>query len=410
MNVLFYPTNSGDYLRMQVRFNGGTLNFNVGYKIDRSRWSAETQRCKKNTTHYGVFACDINARIEEYEKIIVEIIKTHRNASKDEIRHLFNIAIGKEQRPTDDLRQLTDNFADEVSALHSWSAGTLRKWRTIQKRLEENNFTCIEDINDDKLSTYVRNLMQKGQKNSSIHRELRFLFTFFRWLKRKGKYDGKIFETFDIRMKKAEGEIVFLTLDELLKLYTFDFSEGRLAHIRDVFCFLCFSGLRFSDLQKLKKTDVKNGRMYVTTQKTSEAIEVELNKYTAEILERYADNPTEFAIPTISNQKTNEALKEVGKIVGFDEQVRKVWYVGGDRHEQTFRKYEVLSTHAGRRTFVVNALFLGIPERVIRSWTGHSDARSMTPYVKIVEELKRNEMSKFDDLPSKLPSKSAEAK
>lgn len=40
----------------------------------------------------------------------------------------------------------------------------------------------------------------------------------------------------------------------------------------------------------------------------------------------------------------------------------------------------------------------------------YSDARSMTPYVKIVEELKRNEMSKFDDLQSKLPSKSAEDK
>ena len=59
-------------------------------------------------------------------------------------------------------------------------------------------------------------------------------------------------------------------------------------------------------------------------------------------------------------------------------------------------KYSVLTTHAGRRTFIVNALRLGIPAPVIMEWTGHSDYKAMKPYIKIVDAAKIENMAKFD--------------
>ena len=71
---------------------------------------------------------------------------------------------------------------------------------------------------------------------------------------------------------------------------------------------------------------------------------------------------------------------------------------GNNRHKGIYQKWQLLTTHCGRRTFVVTAFQLGIPAEVIIRWTGHSDYKAMKPYLKIVDELKERYMSKFDNL------------
>jgi len=125
-----------------------------------------------------------------------------------------------------------------------------------------------------------------------------------------------------------------------------------------------------------------------------------LNHYARTILDRYADIPLPggAALPVLSNQKMNDYLKDIGKIAGLTAPVTKTYYVGNERREQVFEKWEVLTTHCARRTFVVSALYLGIPAEVVMKWTGHSDFDAMKPYVKITERLKDREMKKFDNL------------
>lgn len=108
--------------------------------------------------------------------------------------------------------------------------------------------------------------------------------------------------------------------------------------------------------------------------------------------------PQDLALPVISNVKMNAHLKILGQVCGIDEPTRIVYFQGGIRHEQVFPKWALLTTHCGRRTFVVTALQLGIPSEVIMKWTGHNDFSAMKPYVKIVDELKAKAMSRFDNL------------
>ncbi|MBP5535223.1 MAG: hypothetical protein J6X62_00355 [Bacteroidales bacterium] len=146
--------------------------------------------------------------------------------------------------------------------------------------------------------------------------------------------------------------------------------------------------------------DIKDGYISVVTQKTTDGLRIELNDFSRAILAKYSDFQKEShhgkALPVITNQKMNEALKDIGKAVGIDTPIRIVWYAGSDRREEVHPKLELLTTHCARRTFVVNALRLGIPAEVIMKWTGHSDFSAMKPYIKIVDELKEREMSKFN--------------
>lgn len=91
-----------------------------------------------------------------------------------------------------------------------------------------------------------------------------------------------------------------------------------LEQVRDVLCFTCFTGLRYSDVYNLKKSDAKDDYIEITTIKTKDSLLIDLNTYSRAILEKYNDipYPNGKALPVISNQKFNEYLKELG---GFAE-------------------------------------------------------------------------------------------
>lgn len=94
----------------------------------------------------------------------------------------------------------------------------------------------------------------------------------------------------------------------------------------------------------------------------------------------------------------NEHLKTIGQLCEFDDVIRIVYYIGNVRHEDELPKWELLTTHCARRTFVVTALQLGIAADVIMKWTGHATYKSMKPYIAIVDELKARSMEKFDTI------------
>ena len=102
------------------------------------------------------------------------------------------------------------------------------------------------------------------------------------------------------------------------------------------------------------------------------------------------------ALPVISNQRMNDYLKELCELAGIDSPVHITYYRGQQRIDETRPKYELMGTHAARRTFICNAILLGIPANVIMKWTGHSDYKAMKPYIDVADETKVSAMSKFD--------------
>ena len=101
-------------------------------------------------------------------------------------------------------------------------------------------------------------------------------------------------------------------------------------------------------------------------------------------------------LPIITNQKMNDYPKELAELAGIDEPVRQTCYRGNERIDEVTPKYALLGTHAGRRTFICNALALGIPPQVVMKWTGHSDYRAMKPCIGVADNIKANAMSKFN--------------
>lgn len=76
-----------------------------------------------------------------------------------------------------------------------------------------------------------------------------------------------------------------------MKVYNFEFpdSKAHLDVIRDVFCFCCFTSLRYSDVANLKWSNISNDYISITTVKTADTLKIELNDYSKAILNKYKD-------------------------------------------------------------------------------------------------------------------------
>jgi integrase len=393
---------------MRIKWNSSKniVAFNVGYRVDVEKWSVETQRCKNNTTHgkRKVPANVINREIQRFEDAVTETFAEFENSKTvpdiDGFRAVFNRIIGRtEEQKTVSLFDAWDEYMKKTGILHSWTAKTYTRQKNIKTHLLTfNPNLSFENLSEDVLSDFIGFQQTGNIRNTTLERNVSYIRSFLRWAKKEGYYTGSG-DTFKPKLKIADKEIIYLSWEELMLLYNFQFEQKHLECVRDVFCFQCFTSLRHSDVEKLKRSDVKDCYISVVTKKTVNGLKIELNKYSRAILDKYknVEFPDNKALPVMSNQRMNDYLKEMGKTVGFDEQIRTVYFIGSQRYEEVYPKYELLSTHCGRRTFVVNSLYLGIPAEVVMSWTGHSDYDSMKPYIKIVDKLKQISMRKFDE-------------
>ena len=71
----------------------------------------------------------------------------------------------------------------------------------------------------------------------------------------------------------------------------------------------------------------------------------------------------------------NRDLKELCKLSGIDQEERITTYKGNERIDEIKHKWELIGTHTGRRTFIVNALSLGISPTIVMKWTGQATPR-----------------------------------
>lgn len=71
-------------------------------------------------------------------------------------------------------------------------------------------------------------------------------------------------------------------------------------------------------------------------------------------------------------------------------------YITRGLYDETHPRYKLSPTHCGRRTFICNALMLGILPEIVMKWTGHSDYKAMKPYIAITDKAKRKAMDLFN--------------
>lgn len=401
-------------IRMRVIYARHRIEFTTGYRIDVSKWDADKQRVKNGCTNkLKQSASEINADLLRYYTEVQNIFKEFEvqetMPTAQQLKDTFNMRVRNtvedEQKEVQiSFWNVVDEFVKECGSLNNWTDSTYKKFSTVKNHIREFKKNAnFEYFDENGLNEYVNFLREKkDMRNSSVGKQIGFLKWFLRWSFKKGYNHNIAYETFKPKLKTTPKKVIFLTWDELNKLKDYQIPKDKqyLERVRDVFLFCCFTSLRYSDVRNLKRSDVKPDHIEVTTVKTADSLVIELNDHSKAILEKYKDVHFEnnIALPVISNQKMNDYLKELGELAGIDEPIKETYYKGNKRIDEVTPKYALLSTHAGRRTFICNALALGIPAQVVMKWTGHSDYKAMKPYIDVADDIKANAMARFNKL------------
>jgi len=406
-------------IRMRVNFASQRIEFTTGYRIDVAKWDGDKQRVKNGCTNkLKQSASEINAALLGYYTELQEIFKRFEveeiMPSPAELKEAFNNRPGQNEKTelasadtsnvSSNFYEAFDDFVRVCGRQNDWTHSTFEKFAAVKNHLKNFRSELSFDFFDEEgLTEYVQYLREvREMRNSTIGKQLSFLKWFLRWSFKQGMHSNNAYDTFKPKLKDTQKKIIFLTWEELNKLREFKIppTKQALERVRDVFLFQCFTGLRYSDVFNLRRSDIKGDHIEVTTVKTSDSLIIELNDHSKAILEKYKDLEFENdkALPVITNQKMNDYLKELSEFAEINEPVRQTDYKGNERIDEVTPKYALLGTHAGRRTFICNAFALGIPPQVVMKWTGHSDYKAMKPYIDIADDIKANAMSKFNQL------------
>lgn len=409
-------------IRLRIRYGGGYVtSIFIGHRAEPEKWSREMERCLKNTTHgdqrtpASVINRDLQIAEECLESAFAFFEEQEHLPKPEELKAKFSELVGDKLGMTirqkgadgnvksgDRLLDLWDGYVENEHIRQGWSERHLANIRTARMHIDKYQpRTRLDDIDEKWIVGLVTFLSKnRGLKNTSIDKTLRLIKRFLRWAKKSGIYTHDYQDFFELRLKgtDANRSNIYLTWEELSYIYTMDLRLHSERIARDLFCFLCFTGIRYGDLQRLQRKDVTANAIRFFAQKTDTLTEIPLNDHARAILERYQTDTfdDDRALPPMAEQRLNRIIKTVCQQANIDTPITRLRYSGTERTEETFPKYELVSSHIGRHTFVVNALALGIPSEVIRKYTGHKTEKTMLPYIAIVDKLKEQEMAKFN--------------
>lgn len=131
----------------------------------------------------------------------------------------------------------------------------------------------------------------------------------------------------------------------------------------------CYTGLRFGDMIKFSKNNVRNGRLIIYTSKTGELVSMPLNEKLKGLFDKIGYYPLSY-----SNQHYNKVLKSIGALCEIK---------------------EPLTAHLSRHTFATLCADSGISQEVTAKLLGHSSLRTTAVYYRITGVRIDSEFSKL---------------
>jgi len=224
-------------------------------------------------------------------------------------------------------------------------------------------------------------LLKKSFTQNSVGKYIRALKVMLNEATRAGINSDSAYNKFHVFNEDVDN--IYLDENELTILKDANLKNiPYLDRTRDWFLLLAWTGCRFSDLEKIARTDIKDGFITFRQQKTNTKVTIPLHPVVLEVLEKY-----NFIMPnSITNQKFNDYIKEAAKAAEIDSPEVITKTIGGILKSTTLPKYELITSHTGRRSFCTNMYKRGLPTLMIMSISGHKTEKSFLKYIKVRQE------------------------
>ncbi len=370
---------------MRVTVNGIRIDISANRFIQPARWSSQQNAMKGSSEA----ARTLNTYLSTLENKVLKQINNLEIQGLEVAADVLKPLITGKSIPAHTLLTLFQYHNDQMKALIGidFAIATYKKYTYTYNKIEaylqhtfKKNDIPLKDLNHafvTGLEFYLKttdsldnNTAMKYIKN--LHKVIRIALR-NEWISRDP------FANFKCTLHETNR--TFLTQSELDAIITKDFTITRIAQVRDIFVFSCFTGLAYADIEKLTPNDITigiDGGRWITIfrQKTDTRSSIPLLPEALQIVEKYKDDPVAVSngklLPVISNQKMNSYLKEIADICGIT---------------------KTLTYHMSRHTFATTVtLSNGVPMETVSRMLGHSSIKTTQIYSKVVDSKVSDDM------------------
>lgn len=366
------------YVYLRITVDGIAKEISTKRMWNVSKWDQRTGRAKGNKED----ALKLNAYLEVFTGQVYsaksQLMLGGKTITADAIKNALT-GKGDEQKMLLDLLSIHNERMESLLG-KEFALATLKRYRTtltqtrlfLQWKYNKDDIS-IQDLNYEFISDYSYWL--KTVRNCNQNSVLKYISNLKKIITDcilKGWLQRDPFIGFKLPRKYVQ--IVPLSQEDLERISAKVFHIERLAIVRDIFLFSCYTGLAYIDVCNLRQSGLIKGfdnELWVTTirQKTETPTRVPLLPKALEIIERYKEHPRcilqGYALPILSNQKMNSYLKEIADVCGITKK---------------------LTFHIARHTFATTiTLGNGVPIETVSKMLGHKSLKQTQHYAKIVD-------------------------
>lgn len=371
---------------LSFSFNANRMWIQTGERIDANKWDEDKQKVKSS----AIGASEINNLLQKKRDDVMAIYRNAIAAGVEpSIKYIREALKGNKITARKSVFQLYEEF---IKSNANFSESTIKKLNTnlqhlrgFAKKEGTIEFKYIDDTFINRFERYYINDLK--HTNNTIHKNIGNFKWFLKWASKNG-YASEINLSISGNIRQSENEIVALTIDELKAIMDLTFTDFYMSVAKDAFLFGCFTGLRFSDIQKLRKEDIDGDFVNVAVKKTKNYLRLPLSRPAKDILNKYKNSPITLAIPVYTGQKINNNLKKIGAQAKLNRPVTKIRYSGAKMLMETLPLHEILHFHCSRKTFISYMFSQGIPPEIIMKLSNHKTHRNFARYNDIQEKQK----------------------
>ena len=374
------------YARITV--NGTRVELSIKRAINPANWNSNRGMAKGSKEEMA----RLNNYLEQYRSRIVESYQELFLQKKLITAELVRDSMTGEDQTDFTIGKLMDYHNVEQAKL--LEPGTMKNYFTTQKYIKEflkkkfkTNDKYLSELSYKFIVDFEYFLRErtpeKGQKalnNNGLMKHIERFCKMVNLAVRLEWLDRNPFQAYQLKFTKVERE--YLTKTELARIECKEFNISRLQVVKDLFIFSCYTGLAYIDVFNLKPNNLvekSENNIWIITkrQKTNEPLKVPLLPKALAIIEKYKAHPQALAegkvLPTLSNQKLNSYLKEIG---------------------DTCDIMKPLTFHIARHTFATTVtLTNGVPIETVSKLLGHSKLTTTQIYAKVVESKLTDDMA-----------------
>jgi site-specific recombinase XerD len=193
----------------------------------------------------------------------------------------------------------------------------------IAKMKEFKSSLSFSEITPDFIDKYRRHLkVKKGNDINTVHTSLKIMKAHLNIAIKKGVIKKNPFD--EVKLLTAAPDRVYLTRNELNTMWNAytakSMTDDKIRTLRH-FLFMCYTGIRISDLKSMLKDEVHESRLTFQAEKTKNIkkkyIRIPLNSYALRLI-KDENSQTDKLFNTISEQKLNKYIKNIAAKLGIN--------------------------------------------------------------------------------------------